>query len=469
LVAAAGASIAYASLLATTFRGFNQFGLVGGVGMIFCWSLTFTLVPLLLLVADRVRPEKRSLRDGSVGLFGRFLEASARAASRRPVLTLSLVLLLSLVSLWPVRQLAEDPFEYDFRRLRNEKALVEGPGAYMDEAFAVFGRPLNPALLAGETPAQVEAARLQIIARDEARIARGERSCVGETETLGDYLPVQQAEKLAVLADIRGLLSDDALDLAEPAQKRDLDEFRQRLGAYFPGEKPKAIEFQDLPESMASFYTEADGKRGRLMQVQLGDSLNAWNGRDLGCFYDTAGELRLSDGTRATTVGIAGVFTGMIRSMLHDGPIATGVALLLVLALLLLHFRGGRGAIVVMGGLLAGVVWMLGLGALLGMKLNFFNFVAVPITFGIASEYGVNLYERGAESGLAKLPSALRGTGGAIAICSLTTIIGYGTLLLSDNQALNSFGLIAGLGEVTTLLSALLVVPAALALREGRS
>ena len=58
------------------------------------------------------------------------------------------------------------------------------------------------------------------------------------------------------------------------------------------------------------------------------------------------------------------------------------------------------------------------------------------------------------------LSQVLQHTGTAVALCSLTTIIGYSSLLLSHNRALRSFGLLADLGELTCLAAALLVLPA---------
>jgi predicted RND superfamily exporter protein len=57
----------------------------------------------------------------------------------------------------------------------------------------------------------------------------------------------------------------------------------------------------------------------------------------------------------------------------------------------------------------------------------------------------------------------VRGIAGALVLCSSTTIIGYGSLLAADNQALRSFGAMAILGELATLLAAVTVLPAALA------
>jgi hypothetical protein len=51
-------------------------------------------------------------------------------------------------------------------------------------------------------------------------------------------------------------------------------------------------------------------------------------------------------------------------------------------------------------------------------------------------------------------------TGGAVVLCSLTTTLGYLALILSLNRAVRSFGLVAAVGEVTTLLVAVLGLPA---------
>jgi hypothetical protein len=58
-------------------------------------------------------------------------------------------------------------------------------------------------------------------------------------------------------------------------------------------------------------------------------------------------------------------------------------------------------------------------------------------------------------------------TGGAVALCSYTTIIGYSSLLLADNQALQSFGRLAMSGELACLAGALLVLPALLHVSSG--
>jgi hypothetical protein len=87
--------------------------------------------------------------------------------------------------------------------------------------------------------------------------------------------------------------------------------------------------------------------------------------------------------------------------------------------------------------------------------VNFLDFVALPITIGIGIDYAVNLTARERLEGPGSARRALATTGGAVALCSFTTIVGYGSLLLSENQGIRSFGLAAIIGEGTCLAAAL--------------
>jgi predicted RND superfamily exporter protein len=49
-------------------------------------------------------------------------------------------------------------------------------------------------------------------------------------------------------------------------------------------------------------------------------------------------------------------------------------------------------------------------------------------------------------------------------LCSYTTTVGYGSLLLSQNLGIRSFGIAAMLGEITCLVVALFLAPALLSL-----
>jgi hypothetical protein len=102
------------------------------------------------------------------------------------------------------------------------------------------------------------------------------------------------------------------------------------------------------------------------------------------------------------------------------------------------------------------------------VKLSFLNFAAIPITFGIGVDYAVNVVQRYRDDGSRDILGALRTTGGAVVLCSLTTTLGYLALLGSHNGAIRSLGLIAVVGEISCLLAAVCVLPALWLLVECR-
>ena len=92
-------------------------------------------------------------------------------------------------------------------------------------------------------------------------------------------------------------------------------------------------------------------------------------------------------------------------------------------------FRGKSTAFYVIGALTVGVLWLLAGAMLFKVKINFANFIAFPITFGIGVDYAVNVVSRYVEDGEKDVALAVRSTGSAVALCSLTTIIGYSSLV----------------------------------------
>jgi predicted RND superfamily exporter protein len=153
------------------------------------------------------------------------------------------------------------------------------------------------------------------------------------------------------------------------------------------------------------------------------------------------------------------VFADLLQNIEHEGPVTTLLSLAGVFLLVVIFFRTARASLLVIASLIAGVILMGGVGVLLGLKINFFNFIVFPITFGIAVDYGANVGSRIRERGGDVLLS-LAEVGPAVALCSWTSIIGYGSLLLSINRALQSFGWYAMVGEITSIICALVLLPA---------
>jgi hypothetical protein len=277
-----------------------------------------------------------------------------------------------------------------------------------------------------------------------------------------DLLPADQPEKLKVLAEIRDMLTPDALDNLSEADRAEALRLR-------PPEGLKPLRDEDVPEAIAWPFIENDGSRGKLVLAMSGWGYEIWNAHDLVRFSDKMRALDL--GPDVLLGGAAFVFSDILASMQHDGPRATLFVILGAILVVVLTVGYRRHGLVTIVCGLAGTLFMLSLASLLGLRVNFLDFVALPITIGIGIDYAVNIAARDLQDGPGHARHVLETSGGAVALCSFTTIVGYGSLLLSQNMGIRSFGEAAILGEATCLAAALMLAPALLHVfaRRGRN
>ncbi len=226
-------------------------------------------------------------------------------------------------------------------------------------------------------------------------------------------------------------------------------------------------------------FREIDGSLGRILFVEHYPGANGWDGKYLLAWAGAMRAVRLPDGTRPPLSGHAPVFADLLSAIGKDGPKAVAAALSVTVVLVLLAFRRARDRFLTLSSLLAGILFMAGAMAAFRIRLNFLNFVAFPVTFGNGADYGVNTMKRISQEEAAVDPAApeapdaairraVEATGGAVVLCSLTTIVGYISLYVSSNRALNSFGAAMAISELTCVLAAIVALPAVLALAATR-
>ncbi|GAC1593969.1 MAG: hypothetical protein NVS4B10_01170 [Myxococcales bacterium] len=451
-VAAFGAALAYLSLGSTAFRGFSQFGAIGALGMALCWACAYVLLPPLLFLLESGRPpaEAPDRRRGVV--FAWF----ARRVEARPAAFLCAGAALLLGCCAAAATYRGELMEHDLGKLRARHSVESGALYWSQKADRVFEAYLTPVVLWSDSASGLSRVVAALGAR---RAALGKADPFREVTSLSSTVPdaQTQARKLALLAEIRGLLPDRRVDRLDP-------EVRRKVLALRPPEGLRPVTFSDLPLALQRALSERDGQVGRIAlafpakvaRIDLAD-VEEMKGLVRGAFADA----------RAPALAFNSLFllSDIDDAIWRDGPRATLVAFLLVCLLVVAVVRRPRDAATVLGGLLVGFAGLVGAAAAAGVRVNFLNFVVLPITLGIGVDYAVNIVQRMREEREASIVRTLRETGAAVALCSATTIIGYGSLMVADNQALAGFGLLASLGEITCLLAALVLVPAWLAWR----
>ena len=178
-----------------------------------------------------------------------------------------------------------------------------------------------------------------------------------------------------------------------------------------------------------------------------GVGFDLWRTEDLERFIATFRALGL--GPDAVVGGNAFVQHDIVRSVNRDGPRASLVAAAGAALVVILILGVRRQAVVTLLCGASGVFLLLTAASLLGIRINFLDFVALPITIGIGIDYSVNIAARHRSEGRGSAVRILVAAGPAVALCCYTTVVGYASLLFSANQGIRSFGLAALIGEMT--------------------
>jgi uncharacterized protein len=106
-----------------------------------------------------------------------------------------------------------------------------------------------------------------------------------------------------------------------------------------------------------------------------------------------------------------------------------------------------------------GMLWTAGLMWLFNLQFNLANLVAVPLIIGIGVENGLHLVHRYREEGQGGSALIAGSTGQSVALFSLTTMIGFGSLMVGKYYGVFSMGLLLTLAVGSVLVASLVVLP----------
>ncbi len=126
---------------------------------------------------------------------------------------------------------------------------------------------------------------------------------------------------------------------------------------------------------------------------------------------------------------------------------------LLVLALVVVVFRQPEKILLALVPVVTGLASMLGIMGLLGIGFNLFNIVATILIIGLCVDYGIFMVCKITEG-------SDHAADRAVLVSGLTTLAGFGSLVLARHPAMHSIGLTVLLGIGFGIAAALLVVPA---------
>lgn len=490
-------------IMLTDFRGIQEMGLISGAGVLLSCLAMMTLLPALLALEHGSTEKTRLLRRTEpLGSTRAAVENEFLKYPRATLLIASVLTAASLLMAWK-------PFDFDFNLLRMqsrklesviyEKKLVKktdrtvlfaatdcatlGEARELAKAFATKTNTVSKVHTIGDFFEGDPKEKLQLIRRIKAelnglnfssvqtapvnvaefivtlkRLSRSyltlaarelvkanETEAAKETERL-----IGSLELLIVELEVRP--KPERLDRLNKFQQAFFNQLRMSLDQIRRQNDSRAVTENDVPLLLREQFV---GKTGRYM-VQVYPKSDIWEREPL---RDFIGDLRL---VRRDVTGIP-VTTYEYLSVLRNSYLmAAFYALGAVIILAFLHFRNWRSVILSLVPLAAGMIWMLGIMGLMKIRFNPANIMILPLLLGYGVVNGIQMLHRAREEGSAALLS--KSTGKAVLLTSITTIAGFGSLMIANHPGIASLGKVMSIGLITCLVSSIVLVPALLSL-----
>ena len=322
----------------------------------------------------------------------------------------------SIASLVPIDQEA---------RLREIQALAA--------SFASF-----PLVLPASAP--VNLAKLKLIL-EHLRFKLRSTLGAGE-ETLEDKAQPQNQSEIvrlrAVLASVLKRLQElppplagIRLDYFQEQLFQDLNETWKMLHENLHPSGP--ITLVDIPLEVRQRFVSGDGS---LFLLQIYPRVDIWEWKPLQAFVT---ELRQID---ATVTGSPVIGYESIRAITKGYGFAGLYAMVILVVVAFVTTREVKLAFLTLLPIICGSLLTILLMRVVGLTLNLANLVAIPITLGIGIESGVYFVRRIREEHCEGWRLVSGSTGKAIALFSLSTMVGFGSLMTARHYGIFSMGLL---------------------------
>lgn len=230
-------------------------------------------------------------------------------------------------------------------------------------------------------------------------------------------------------------------------QQRLADDLWEKLQGLRQAAHPAPPTLADLPGGLVHRFV---GKNGKFL-LKIYASGSIWDMDQLQRFV---ADVRTVD---AEATGKPLQTYEASRQMLACYQQAALYATIAIVILLLLDFQHVGYSLLALLPLILGTVEMFGAMGVLGIPLNPANIIALPVVLGIGIDNGVHVVHDFRRTRTRYRLS--NSTANALLLCSLTTILGFGSLMIADHRGIESLGRVMVIGCGACLFNSMVVLP----------
>lgn len=515
VIGAASTLVTFVVLSFAQFRGLSQFGQVASIGIVCTLLAMLVVLPAMILSLHSILPYNPSV--GEKGASASFLSPAywVDEVKARPLAPafLAIALILSILAAFQMRNVK---FQENFRKI-GEVNLPWQDDTDADEELAEAAKQTKKQAKIQARATLDRARQVRQAIAPESYIAPREQKSVGDKYTsatsgmrsstptlllfddpdkarevyqymadqhrqgnletvrsvssIYSFIPgtqAEQKERMVEIDAIRELLEDDDISFLSADERKQIDDLRDTLDV-------KPFTAHELPMWTKRLFKEAGDQAKKPVAgedfafgylIYVNEAIDSMKGGEARHFLAQIQDVKKATGVDFRVGSQSYIYTAMLDQIKTDGVRMMAIALVVALLILMWGFGNPLRAVFTLLPVGLGIFWMLGVAGFLGLHLDFFNVIILPVLIGAGVDDGVHFYSHYREQGRGSVGAVMRSLGGALVMTTITSSIGFAGLAVTDYGGLQSMGYLAIIGLGTTLLGTLLVLPSILWLAE---
>jgi hypothetical protein len=489
-------AMAFGAMVLTDFIGIVELGWIAGWGILFCMVAMLLVLPALITVEEKWRKPSYAHKNSTTGnqrgcidkIFDHYYLIIGICTVLVLVASVSLKDLRFDYNLLNLQAKGTEAVQYEMKILKSAGRSAWSAAILADSLEEIQEKERQ--LKALPTVAQVESITAVIPDHQEENASFIKKNLAPllkdlkvEPEDVDFSWKALNKTLKGIQFKLQGREGDD-LDQVQIAGNR-VKNFREQSRKVEPGMVEQRLAnfskllFADYRNLMDELKANADVRFVKLEEISddlrkryisqkgkyvahIFPSVDVW---DLDQRHKYLNDLRSVD------PDVTGSAIHMFEStrLMTEGYVKGGLyAMTAIIIYVSLLFRNLRTVFFVLLPVLAGSIWTVGIMELIGLKLNMANLVILPLILGIGVVNGIHITHRYREEEDKNASVLGKSTGLAVLLSSLTTMIGFGSMMVADHYGVYSLGLVLTLGVFNCLVASVTFLPALLKLSTAK-
>lgn len=453
LASLTGAITTAASFFALTFSkflGFSEFGLMSSIGIMITLLSTYIVTASLIILTNNIFTKKRKIKKTEE--YKKIIKENSNNIMKSIILTASLFLMIFTIIF--IFNLKNIEFEYNSKKLEVKGQTSIRTTEMIQEKFNIS---TDPAIFYTYSREEEKDFYKAI-----TKMMEEEGSSIGSVLSLSGVIIDEgaQKEKIRWVKKIKKELDIFPEKAIEDKTQKDRISRIKRIV-----ESAKVLDEDDLPADFRMRFIADDNGR-KLYITQVFPKKVLFDAREMKEYVAKIKVIKGEKGEYYPT-GMHVLYVYLIDTVLRESKIFISMVFFIIWLLLLIDFQKIKDSLIVMIPIVFGLLWLVELMSIFGIKFNFMNIVVLPMVLGTGVDNGVHIFHRYGES--KDLYFTIKNTGIANLGMSITVALGWSALFFAHYEGLKTMAFVGVVGIIMTYIASITIMPAVIILLNRRN